>query len=150
MNYNFTDRTKRVLAFARDEALTLQHNYVGTVHILLGLLREGEGVAAAALLSMNVEVDEVRRRIKQSIRKGATPVTFGELPYTSRAKNALGAALAEARSLNHSYVGTEHLLLGLLWEETGIAAKVLNAVGVTLSAARHEVLKLLGPPQHES
>ena len=144
MNYNFTDRVRKVLAMARDEAIRLQHDYVGTEHILLGLIREGEGVAAAVLTNLNVDLDQVNERVEESVRKGKATIALGELPYTSRAKKVLEFAMAEARELNHSYVGTEHLLLGLLREEKGIAAQVLNALGISLEEARAETLKVLG------
>ncbi|MGH7449501.1 MAG: Clp protease N-terminal domain-containing protein, partial [Longimicrobiales bacterium] len=144
MNYNFTDRVRKVLAMAREEAIRLQHDYVGTEHILLGLIREGEGVAAAVLMNLNVDLEQIHERIEDSVRKGKATIALGELPYTSRAKKVLEYAMAEARELNHSYVGTEHLLLGLLREEKGIAAQVLNGLGVTLEDARAETLKLLG------
>jgi ATP-dependent Clp protease ATP-binding subunit ClpC len=144
MNYNFTDRVRKVLAMARDEAIRLQHDYVGTEHILLGLIREGEGVAAAVLTNLSADLDQIHERIEESVKKGKATIALGELPYTSRAKKVLEFAMAEARELNHSYVGTEHLLLGLLREEKGIAAQVLNSVGITLEEARAETLKVLG------
>jgi ATP-dependent Clp protease ATP-binding subunit ClpC len=144
MNYNFTDRVRKVLAMAREEAIRLQHDYVGTEHILLGLIREGEGVAAAVLMNLNVDLDQVQERTEEQVRKGKAGVPSGELPYTSRAKKVLEFAVAEARELSHSYVGTEHLLLGLLREEKGVAAQVLESLGVTLEAAREQTLKLLG------
>src|SRR4051812_22986154 len=144
MNYNFTDRVRKVLAMAREEAIRLQHDYVGTEHILLGLIREGEGVAAAGLMNFNVGLEQIHERIEESVRKGKATIALGELPYTSRAKKVLEFAMAEARDFNHSYVGTEHLLLGLLREEKGIAAQVLNSLGVTLEEARAETLKVLG------
>ncbi|MBI4409791.1 MAG: ATP-dependent Clp protease ATP-binding subunit [Gemmatimonadetes bacterium] len=144
MNYNFTDRVRKVLAMAREEAIRLQHDYVGTEHILLGLIREGEGVAAAVLMNLNVDLEQIHERVEESVRKGKATIALGELPYTSRAKKVLEYAMAEARELNHSYVGTEHLLLGLLREEKGIAAQVLNSLGVSLEEARAETLKLLG------
>ena len=144
MNYNFTDRVRKVLAMAREEAIRLQHDYVGTEHILLGLIREGEGVAAAVLTNLSVDLDQIHERVEESVRKGKATIALGELPYTSRAKKVLEFAMAEARELNHSYVGTEHLLLGLLREEKGIAAQVLNSLGVTLEEARAETLKVLG------
>ncbi|HYR10000.1 MAG TPA: Clp protease N-terminal domain-containing protein, partial [Longimicrobium sp.] len=144
MNYNFTDRVRKVLAMAREEAIRLQHDYVGTEHILLGLIREGEGVAAAVLNNLNVDLDQVQEKVEESVRRGKATIALGELPYTSRAKKVLEFAMAEARELNHSYVGTEHLLLGLLREEKGIAAEVLGQLGVTLEDARRETLKLLG------
>ncbi|MEX2571408.1 MAG: ATP-dependent Clp protease ATP-binding subunit [Gemmatimonadota bacterium] len=144
MNYNFTDRVRKVLAMAREEAIRLQHDYVGTEHILLGLIREGEGVAAAVLTNLSVDLEQVQERIEESVRRGKATIALGELPYTSRAKKVLEFAMAEARELNHSYVGTEHLLLGLLREEKGIAAEVLNQLGVSLEEARRQTLKLLG------
>ncbi|HEX7050071.1 MAG TPA: ATP-dependent Clp protease ATP-binding subunit [Longimicrobiales bacterium] len=144
MNYNFTDRVRKVLAMAREEAIRLQHDYVGTEHILLGLIREGEGVAAAVLTNLNADLEQIHERVEESVRKGKATIALGELPYTSRAKKVLEYAMAEARELNHSYVGTEHLLLGLLREEKGIAAQVLNSLGVTLEDARAQTLKLLG------
>ncbi len=144
MNYNFTDRVRKVLAMAREEAIRLHHDYVGTEHILLGLIREGEGVAAAVLTNLSVDLEQLQERIEESVRPGKATIALGELPYTSRAKKVLEFAMAEARELNHSYVGTEHLLLGLLREEKGIAADVLNQLGVTLEEARRQTLKLLG------
>jgi ATP-dependent Clp protease ATP-binding subunit ClpC len=144
MNYNFTDRVRKVLAMAREEAIRLQHDYVGTEHILLGLIREGEGVAAAVLQNLTVDLEQIHERVEESVRKGKATIALGELPYTSRAKKVLEFAMAEARDFNHSYVGTEHLLLGLLREEKGIAAQVLNSLGVTLDEARGETLKVLG------
>ncbi|MGH7545201.1 MAG: ATP-dependent Clp protease ATP-binding subunit, partial [Gemmatimonadota bacterium] len=145
MNHNFTDRVRKVLAMAREEAIRLQHDYVGTEHILLGLIREGEGVAAAVLQALNVDLQQVQERIESQVRRGkVSPAQSGELPYTSRAKKVLEFAVAEAKELNHSYVGTEHLLLGLLREEKGVAAQVLDALGVSLEQAREETLRLLG------
>jgi ATP-dependent Clp protease ATP-binding subunit ClpC len=143
--YNFTERVRKVLAMAREEAARLHHEYVGTEHILLGLIREGEGVAAAVLQNLNVDLDEVQQKIEETVKKGkAAQATGPDLPYTSRAKKVLELAMGEARELNHSYVGTEHLLLGLLREEKGIAAQVLTDAGVNLDAARAETLRLLG------
>ena len=143
--YNFTDRVRKVLQMAREEAARLHHEYVGTEHILLGLIREGEGVAAAVLQNLNVDLDEIAQRIEETVKKGkAAAATGPDLPYTSRAKKVLELAMAEARELNHSYVGTEHLLLGLLREEKGIAAQVLTDAGVSLEASRAETLRLLG------
>ena len=144
MNYNFTDRVRKVLAMAREEAIRLQHDYVGTEHILLGLIKEGEGVAAAVLMNLDVDLDQVQERTEEQVRKGKAGATMGELPYTSRAKKVLEFAVAEARELNHSYVGTEHLLLGLLREEKGVAAQVLESIGVNLEQAREQTLQLLG------
>jgi ATP-dependent Clp protease ATP-binding subunit ClpC len=143
--YNFTERVRKVLAMAREEAARLHNEYVGTEHILLGLIREGEGVAAAVLQSLSADLDEIQQRIEEQVKKGkAAQATGPDLPYTSRAKKVLELAMAEARELNHSYVGTEHLLLGLLREEKGIAATVLTDLGIGLEAARTETLRLLG------
>src|SRR5689334_13067173 len=143
--YNFTDRVRKVLQMAREEAARLHHEYVGTEHILLGLIREGEGVAAAVLQNLSVDLDEIQQKIEDTVKKGKASQTTGpDLPYTSRAKKVLELAMSEARELSHSYVGTEHLLLGLLREEKGIAAQVLTDAGVNLDAARAETLRLLG------
>src|SRR2546429_183694 len=143
--YNFTDRVRKVLQMAREEAARLHHEYVGTEHILLGLIREGEGVAAAVLTNLNVDLEEIKQKIEETVKKGKAAAAAGpDLPYTSRAKKVLELAMSEARELNHSYVGTEHLLLGLLREEKGIAAQVLTDAGVNLEQARAETLRLLG------
>ncbi len=143
--YNFTDRVRKVLQMAREEAARLHHEYVGTEHILLGLIREGEGVAAAVLTNLNVDLDDIQQKIEETVKKGKAAAQPGpDLPYTSRAKKVLELAMTEARELNHSYVGTEHLLLGLLREEKGIAAQVLTDAGVTLEQSRAETLRLLG------
>ena len=143
--YNFTERVRKVLAMAREEAARLHHEYVGTEHILLGLIREGEGVAATVLQNLSVELDEIQQKIEETVKKGKAAQTTGpDLPYTSRAKKVLELAMSEARELSHSYVGTEHLLLGLLREEKGIAAQVLTDAGVNLDAASAETLRILG------
>ena len=142
--YNFTERVRKVLALAREEAARLYHEYVGTEHILLGLVREGGGVASAVLKNLGADPKEIEELIEQHVKKGRPAMNASDLPYASRAKKVLELAMAEARELHHSYVGTEHLLLGLVREERGIAAQVLNHVGVTLTAAREESLRLLG------
>jgi ATP-dependent Clp protease ATP-binding subunit ClpC len=143
--YNFTERVRKVLQFAREEALAIRHEYVGTEHLLLGLCREGEGVAAAALQNLDVDSGDVRDSILKVVKPGPTgshmPV---DLPYTSRAKRTLELAIQEAHELQHSYVGTEHLLLGLLREARGIAAQVLVSLGASTEKVRAEVLRLLG------
>ena len=145
--YNFTERVRKVLAMSREEAHALNHEYVGTEHILLGLLKEGEGVACAVLQALDIDLDEVREDILLHVKRGGASSTTGpDLPYTSRAKRVLELSMAEARDCNHSYVGSEHLLLGLLREEKGIAAQVLTDRGLTLSRARAETLRLLGSP----
>jgi ATP-dependent Clp protease ATP-binding subunit ClpA len=147
--YNFTERVRMVLAMAREEAQRLNHEYVGTEHILLGLIRDaddlhGEGVASAALRNLGADPEEIRRQINEILKTGKQPATGHDLPYTSRSKKVLELAMAEARDLHHNYVGTEHILVGLLREEKGIAAQVLNAAGITSAKARAEVLRLLG------
>ncbi len=144
MRYNFTDGTRKVLAMAREEAIRMGHDYLGTEHILLGLLREGGGTGLAAIETMGVAAGELRQAVEGMVRKGKRPVARGELPYTSRAKKVLELAMGEARVLSHPYVGTEHLLLGLVAEEKGIAAAALEEAGITLELARATVLQLLG------
>jgi ATP-dependent Clp protease ATP-binding subunit ClpA len=158
--YNFTERMRKVLAFSREEAVWLGHEYVGTEHLLLGLIRDGDGVAATVLQNLSVELDEIRSKIEEMVRRGrATQTSAPDLPFTSRAKKVLELAMSEARELNHSYVGTEHLLLGLLREGKGIAAQVLIDAGVSFPGARAETLRILGtelprasttPPQSAS
>lgn len=148
--YNFTDRVRKVLQMAREEAARLHHEYVGTEHILLGILREGEGVAAAALTNLNVDLQEVTATINETVKEGKYLGKIPDLPYTSRAKKILEFSMSEAREQNHSYVGTEHLVLGVLREEKGIGAQVLNDAGITLEMARKEILRILDqtePPQ---
>ena len=143
--YNFTERVRRALAYSREEAVRLRHEYVGTEHILLGLLREGEGVASTVLANLDIDAERLGHRLEAVVMAGErSRVTGPDLPYTSRAKKALELAMSEARELHHSYVGTEHLLLGLLREEKGIAAQVLVEAGLSLDAARHETLRILG------
>src|SRR5213593_4792090 len=149
--YNFTDRVRRVLQLAREEAARLYHEYVGTEHILLGLIREGEGVGAAVLINLNVDLEEISQRIEEMVKQGKAAASAGpDLPYTSRAKKVLEFAMSEARELNDTYVGTEHLLLGVLREEKGIGAQVLREAGVTVEAARSEVLRVLGTQRSEA
>jgi ATP-dependent Clp protease ATP-binding subunit ClpC len=144
--FNLTERVRKVLAMAREEAVRLHHEYVGTEHILLGLARDDKGVAAAVLRGLGADSEALARRVKEIVRPGSgTAVPTPDLlPYTSRTKTAFEYAMAEARQLNHAYLGTEHLLLGLLREGKNIGAQVLNDAGVSLDAARSEVLRLLG------
>ena len=142
--YNFTERVRRVLTMARDEAPRLHHEYIGTEHILLGLLREEEGIAAAVFKNLKIDVVDVGGKIEETVNIGRSTPDNRDLPYTSRAKKVLELAVLSARDLKHNYVGTEHLLLGLLREENGIAAQILNYYGLTLEAVRDEVQRLLG------
>ena len=143
--YNFTNGVRVVLSNAREEAARLHHEYVGTEHMLLGLLRRGEGVAIEALRQLQVDTEQLRMTIDETVRAGrASGRTGPDLPYTSRAKYVLELAMNAARELGHSYVGSEHLLLGMLREEKGIAAQVLTNARVTEAGAREAVLKILG------
>lgn len=143
--YNFTERTRKVLALAREESAHLRHEYVGTEHILLGMIDEGEGVGVTALQNLGVELDDLKFGIEQVVKRGqAGKQTGPDLPYTSRAKKVLELSMSQARHLNHKYVGTEHLLLGLIAEQKGIAAQVLHDKGVTLDTASAEILRILG------
>ena len=143
--YNFTERVRKVLAMAREEAARLHHEWVDTEHILLGLVREGEGVAAVALQNLGVELDAIQQKIEETVKKAKAGQTTGpDLPYTSPAKKVLELAMAEARYLNHRYVGTEHVLLGLIGEGHGAAAQVITSFGITIDAARAGVLEILG------
>src|SRR5437868_4130030 len=131
----FTERARKVLSLAQEEAQRFQHNYIGTEHLLLGLVREGEGVAAQVLTNLGVELDKVRNAIEFIIGRGDR-VVLGEVGLTPRAKKVIELAVDEARRLNHHYIGTEHLLLALLAEGNNIAAKILNKLGVELEKLR--------------
>ena len=144
--YNFSERVRKVLAMAREQAAALQHEYVGTEHILLGLLAEGGGVGATVLQNLGVDLQALSGRLLAVIKKGRAGPIGPDLPYTSRAKKALELSMEQARRLQHSYVGTEHLLLGLIAEEKGIAAQVLVDSGVAFDRARNETLRILGAP----
>jgi ATP-dependent Clp protease ATP-binding subunit ClpA len=139
----FTDRARRVLVLAQDEARLMEHNFLGTEHLLLGLLTEGEGVAAKALTELGLEHDALRARITQAIPRGEPGTASGAPPFTPRSKQVLELALKEALEMNHNYIGTEHLLLGLIREASGVAAQVLVASGLDLTTVRAKVLTLL-------
>ena len=141
----FTERARRVMALANHEAQRFNHEYIGTEHILLGLLKEGSGVGPNVLKSIDVDLHKVRMEVEKRVKSGPEMVTMGKLPKTPRAKKVLEYAVEEARNLNHNYIGTEHLLLGLLREQDGVAAQVLMNLGLKLDEVREEVLKLLGP-----
>lgn len=138
----FTERAQKVLALAQEEALRLGHNNIGTEHILLGIVREGEGIAAKALLALNLGTDKVQKEVESLIGRGQEVAQT--VHYTPRAKKVIELSMDEARKLGHSYVGTEHILLGLIREGEGVAARVLNNLGVSLNKARQQVLQLLG------
>jgi len=140
----FTDRARKVMALANQEAQRFNHEYIGTEHILLGLVKEGSGVGANVLKNLDVDLRKVRLEVEKLVKSGPDMVTMGKLPQTPRAKKVIEYAIEEARNLNHNYVGTEHLLLGLLREQEGVAAQVLMNLGLKLEEVREEVLNLLG------
>ena len=138
----FTDRARRVVVLAQEEARMLEHDYIGTEHVLLGLIHEGEGVAAKALRALDVDLDTLRREVEALVGRGQQPRP-GHIPFTPQAKKVLELALRESVQLGHDYIGTEHLLLGLVREGEGPAAQVLEQRGVELNAVRQEVVRLL-------
>jgi len=138
----FTTRARKVLSLAQEEAQRFQHNYIGTEHLLLGLVREGEGVAAKVLEDLGVELIQVRSAVEFIINRGDR-IVLGEIGLTPRAKKVIELAVDEARRLNHHYIGTEHILLGLVREGEGIAAGVLESQGVNLEKVRTGTLKVL-------
>jgi len=140
----FTDRARKVMALANQEAQRFNHEYIGTEHVLLGLVKEGSGVGANVLKNLDVDLRKVRLEVEKLVKAGPEMVTMGKLPQTPRAKKVIEYAIEEARNLNHNYVGTEHLLLGLLREHDGVAAHVLMNLGLKLEQVREEVLNLLG------
>ena len=140
----FTDRARKVMHLANQEAQRFNHEYVGTEHMLLGLIKEGSGVAANVLKNLEVDLRKIRNEVEKIVQAGPEMVTMGKLPQTPRAKKAIEYAIEEARNLNHNYVGTEHLLLGLLREQEGVAAQVLLNLNLKLDEVREEVLNLLG------
>ena len=144
MYERFTDRARKVMQLANQEAQRLNHEYIGTEHVLLGLVKEGSGVAANVLKNLDIDLCKIRLEIEKLVQSGPDMVTMGKLPQTPRAKKVLEYSMEEARNLNHNYVGTEHLLLGLLREQEGVAAQVLMNLGLKLEDVREEVLNLLG------
>jgi ATP-dependent Clp protease ATP-binding subunit ClpC len=140
----FTDRARKVMALANQEAQRFNHEHIGTEHILLGLVKEGSGVGATVLKNLDVDIKKLRLEVEKHVKSGPDLVTMGKLPQTPRAKKVIEYAIEEARALNHNYVGTEHILLGLLRETEGVAAQVLMGLGLKLEEVRQEVLNLLG------
>ncbi|MGZ4624187.1 MAG: Clp protease N-terminal domain-containing protein, partial [Blastococcus sp.] len=138
----FTDRARRVVVLAQEEARMLNHNYIGTEHILLGLIHEGEGVAAKALESLGISLEGVRQQVEEIIGQGQQAPS-GHIPFTPRAKKVLELSLREALQLGHNYIGTEHILLGLIREGEGVAAQVLVKLGADLNRVRQQVIQLL-------
>src|SRR5438876_6240017 len=153
MYERFTDRARKVMQLANQEAQRFNHEYIGTEHILLGLVKEGSGVAANVLKNLDIDLRKIRLEVEKIVQAGPDMVTMGKLPQTPRAKKVIEYSIEEARTLNHNYVGTEHLLLGLLREQEGVAAQVLMNLGLKLEDVREEVLNLLGhnmPNESES
>ncbi len=139
----FTERARQVVVLAQAEAAALKHNYIGTEHILLGLLREEDGLAARVLESIGIDIEEVRTRVRAAVAEGDELVT-GQIPFTPRAKRVLELALREALSLGHNYLSTEHVLLGLARENNGVAARVLESFGADADLIRDRILHALG------
>ena len=144
MYERFTDRARKVMQLANQEAQRFNHEYIGTEHVLLGLIKEGSGVAANVLKNLDVDLRKIRMEVEKLVQSGPDMVTMGKLPQTPRAKKVIEYSMEEARNLGHNYVGTEHILLGLLREQEGVAAQVLMNLGLKLEEVREEVLNLLG------
>lgn len=142
MYERFTDRARKVMQLANQEAQRFNHEYIGTEHVLLGLVKEGSGVAANVLKNLDVDLRKIRLEVEKLVQSGPEMVTMGKLPQTPRAKKVIEYSMEEARNLNHNYVGTEHILLGLLREQEGVAAQVLMNLGLKLEDVREEVLNL--------
>ena len=141
----FTERARQVVVFAQDEARALGHAYIGTEHLLLGLLREEEGIAARALGSLHVTIDEVRAQVERIVGRGdGDEAATGQIPFTPRAKKTLELALREGQALGHNYIGTEHILLGLARQDEGVAGQILSALGADVDTVRRHVTRLLG------
>ena len=138
----FTQRARKVLSLAQEEAQHFRHNYIGTEHLLLGLVREGEGVAAKVLISFEVDLEKVHKAVEDSIGRG-THIVFGEIGLTPHAKKVIELAVDEARQINHHYIGTEHLLLGLLREEEGRGPGVLESIGLSLQEVRAKIMQII-------
>ena len=139
----FTERARQVVVLAQDEARALNHGYIGTEHLLLGLLREEEGIAARVLASLDITVEDVRTQVARIVGQGDEQTVTGQIPFTPRAKKVLELSLREANRLGHNYIGTEHILLGLIREGEGVAAQVLVKLGADLNRVRQQVLQLL-------
>ncbi|HZK49066.1 MAG TPA: Clp protease N-terminal domain-containing protein, partial [Thermoleophilia bacterium] len=145
----FTERARQVVVLAQEEARDLKHNYIGTEHLLLGLLREGDGVAARVLSTLDVSLEDVRGEIMRIVGEGEHEAQ-GQIPFTPRAKKVLELALREALSLGHNYIGTEHILLGLVRESEGVAARIMNDLDADADRIRQEVMRVLSGPSRRS
>ncbi|MBI2875457.1 MAG: AAA family ATPase, partial [Candidatus Tectomicrobia bacterium] len=142
----FTERARRVIILAREEAERNQHEFLGTEHILLGILKDGGGIAITTLQKIGLNLERLKLELKKNMPKSSSPAPVGEIPFSPRAKKVLEYAVEEAKSMGHNYIGTEHLLLGLIREKEGVASKVLASMGVRLSDAREQTLNLLQEP----
>ena len=142
----FTERARQVVVLGQDEARALRHNYIGTEHLLLGLLREEEGIAARVLDSFDITLEEVRNQVKRLVGQGDEEIVTGQIPFTPRAKKVLELALREALSLGHSYIGTEHVLLGIVREDQGVAARILLDFDADAEKIRDETIRMLSGP----
>jgi len=140
----FTERARKVILLAKEEAKRFNHDYIGTEHLLLGLIREGEGVAAAVLASLGLSSDQIRFEVEKLVKPGPATIVSGDIPFTPKAKKVIELAMEEARQLGHNYIGTEHLLLGLVKEGEGVASQVLMNLGLDMDKVRNEVMGLLG------
>jgi len=146
----FTERARKVIILAKEEAKRFNHDYIGTEHILLGLIREGEGVAAAVLQNLGLDPDTIRLEVEKLVQPGPSTIVSGDIPFTPKAKKVIELSMDEARALGHNYVGTEHLLLGLIREGEGVASQVFINLGLDLNSVRSEVMKLLGSVMPEA
>src|SRR3989338_3279908 len=142
----FTERARKVILLAKEEAKRFNHDYIGTEHILLGLIREGEGVAAAVMQKLGLSSEKIRIEVEKLVQLGPSTIVSGDIPFTPKAKKVIELSMDEARNLGHNYIGTEHLLLGLIREGEGVAAQVLQNLGLDLDRVRSEVMNLLGAP----
>jgi ATP-dependent Clp protease ATP-binding subunit ClpC len=142
----FTERARQVVVLAQDESRNLKHHYIGTEHLLLGLLREEQGLAATALSSLGITLEGTRAEIVSRVGEGDQPITSGQIPFTPRAKKVLELSLREALSLNHNYIATEHILLGLIRENEGVAAHALQALGAEADTVCQKIIRLLSLP----
>jgi predicted RNA-binding Zn-ribbon protein involved in translation (DUF1610 family) len=141
----FTERARQVIVFAQDEARTLKHPHIGTEHLVLGLMRDGDGVAFAVLNSLGITLEQVRAEVIRGLRQG-DQVVAAQMPFTPRAKNSLNLALREALRLGHNYIGTEHILLGVVREDKGVGARILVGFGADAETVRNDVIRTLGGP----
>ena len=141
----FTERARRVIILAREEAELYRHEYLGTEHILQGVIKDGGGIAVAIVQKSGVDLTQLKKELEKSLPRSSNSLIIGDIPFTSRAKKVLEFAVEEARSLNHNYIGTEHLLLGLLKEKEGVACRVLNSFGMFLKNPPKPIAKLVKP-----